>query len=39
MGIQIVGRNRAELPLLQLAYGYDAATQWPARRLPGLLGR
>ena len=38
MGIQIVGRNRAELPLLKLAYGYDAATQWPARRLPALLG-
>jgi amidase len=39
MGIQIVAPNRAELPLLQLAYGYDAATQWPARRLPALLGR
>ena len=37
MGIQIVAPNRAELSLLQLAYGYDDATQWPARRLPALL--
>ena len=38
-GIQIVAPNRAELPLLQLAQGYDAATQWPSRRLPALLAR
>ncbi len=36
-GIQIVAPNRAELACLQLAYGYDAATQWRARRRPALL--
>ncbi len=39
MGIQIVAPNRAELSLMQLAYGYDVATQWPTRRYPALLGR
>ena len=38
VGIQIVAPNRAELSCLQLAYGYDTATQWPARRPPPLLG-
>jgi amidase len=37
IGIQIVGPNRAELPCLQLAYAYDLATRWSARRLPALL--
>ncbi len=38
MGIQIVGPNHAELACLQLAHGYDTATNWPTRRLPSLLG-
>jgi len=37
MGIQIVGPNHAELACLQLAYAYDTATNWSARRLPALL--
>jgi amidase len=39
IGIQIVGPNHAELACLQLAYAYDAATNWAARRPPPLLGR
>ncbi len=38
IGIQIVGPLHSELACLQLAYGYDAATQWAAKRLPRLLG-
>jgi len=38
IGIQIVGPNHAELACLQLAYAYDTASSWSARRLPGLLG-
>jgi amidase len=38
MGIQIVGPNHAELACLQLAYAYDTATNWSAKRLPALLG-
>jgi amidase len=38
IGIQIVGPNHAELACLQLAYAYDTATSWSAKRLPGLLG-
>ncbi|MGH6666006.1 MAG: amidase [Pseudolabrys sp.] len=38
-GIQIVGPNRADLSCLQLAHGYDAATQWASRRRPALLDR
>jgi amidase len=37
IGIQIVGPNHAELACLQLAYAYDRATNWPARRPPPLL--
>jgi amidase len=39
IGIQIVGPNHADLACLQLAYAYDAATNWAARRPPPLLGR
>jgi amidase len=39
MGIQIVGPLHAEAACLELAYGYDAATGWPAKRLPDLLRR
>ncbi len=37
MGIQIVGANHAEFPLLQLAYAYDQATGWTRKRLPPLI--
>ena len=37
MGIQIVAPNHAELACLQLAFGYDEATQWSARRVPPLI--
>jgi amidase len=39
IGIQIVGPNHAELACLQLAYAYDRATNWPARRPPPLLAQ
>ncbi len=39
MGIQIVAPNHGELACLQLAYAYDQATQWLAKRPPPLLGR
>jgi amidase len=38
IGIQIVAPIHAELACLQLAYGYDTATNWSTKRLPGLLG-
>jgi amidase len=38
IGIQIVAPIHAELACLQLAYGYDTATSWSTKRLPGLLG-
>jgi amidase len=37
MGIQIVAPNHSELACLQLAFAYDAATRWTARRLPPLI--
>jgi amidase len=37
MGIQIVAPNHAELACLQLAFAYDEATRWSARRLPPLI--
>jgi len=37
MGIQIVAPNHAELACLQLAFGYDEATRWSARRVPPLI--
>jgi ureidomalonase len=37
MGVQLIGRNHAEWPLLQLAYAYERATDWPHRVLPPLL--
>jgi amidase len=39
MGLQIVGPNHGELACLQLAYAYDQATQWVAKRPPPLLRR
>ncbi len=38
IGIQIMGPNHAELACLQLAHGYDTATNWPTKRPPSLLG-
>ncbi|MSP94039.1 MAG: amidase [Alphaproteobacteria bacterium] len=38
MGMQIVGRNQAELSCLQLAFAYDEATGWVEKRKPALLG-
>jgi amidase len=37
MGMQIVGRNQAELSCLQLAGAYDDATNWVEKRKPALL--
>jgi amidase len=39
MGMQIIGRNHADLAVLQLAYAYEHATQWVSQRPPALLGR
>ena len=39
IGIQIVGPMHGELSCLQLAFGYDTATGWSAKRLPALLER
>ncbi len=38
MGLQIVGRNHAELACLQLAHAYDQASRWVARHPPKLAG-
>ncbi|MEM5326549.1 amidase [Paraburkholderia sp. JHI2823] len=37
MGLQIIGKPRADLSVLQLAHAYDQATQWVKRRLPAQL--
>ncbi|MCI2418301.1 amidase [Saccharopolyspora sp. K220] len=37
MGVQLIGRNHAEWPLLQLAHAYERATDWTHRVLPPLL--
>ncbi|MGO4336501.1 amidase [Labrys sp. KB_33_2] len=37
MGMQLVGRNHAEMSVLQLAYAYEQATGWPQNRLPPAL--
>jgi amidase len=37
MGMQIIGRPGEDLGVLQLAYGYEQATQWARKRLPALL--
>ncbi|MDQ2695244.1 MAG: amidase family protein, partial [Pseudomonadota bacterium] len=38
MGMQIIGRNHADLAVLQLAYAYEQATGWVEKRPPPLLG-
>lgn len=37
MGMQIIGRNRADFAVLQLGYAYDQATRWVSKRPPPLL--
>jgi Asp-tRNA(Asn)/Glu-tRNA(Gln) amidotransferase A subunit family amidase len=37
MGIQLVGRDNADLAVLQLAYAYEQATQWVGRVPPPML--
>lgn len=37
MGMQIIGRPRADLAVLQLAHGYDLRTAWTRRRPPPAL--
>ena len=37
MGMQIIGRNHADLAVLQLAYAYEQATQWVSKHPPELL--
>ena len=37
MGMQIIGRNRGDLAVLQLAYAYEQATQWVSKHPPALL--
>jgi amidase len=38
MGMQIIGRNHADLEVLRLAYAYEQATQWVSKHPPCLLG-
>jgi amidase len=37
MGMQIIGKNHADLAVLQLGYAYDEATHWVRDRKPPLL--
>jgi amidase len=37
MGLQVIGRSRADLSVLQLAHAYDEATRWVERAPPPLL--
>jgi amidase len=37
MGMQIIGRNHADVAVLQLAYAYEQATNWVSKRVPALL--
>jgi amidase len=39
MGLQIVGPMHHEMDCLKLAYAYEQATGWTAKRLPALLER
>jgi amidase len=34
MGMQIIGRHRADLEVLQLGFAYEQATGWVRRRPP-----
>lgn len=37
MGMQIMGRNHADLSVLQVAYAYEQATNWVQKVLPPLI--
>ncbi|WP_049104825.1 amidase family protein, partial [Burkholderia cenocepacia] len=37
MGMQLIGRPRADLAVLQLARGYERAADWVARRVPAWM--
>ncbi|MGY4730598.1 amidase [Burkholderia pyrrocinia] len=37
MGMQLIGRPRADLAVLQLARGYEQAADWVGRRLPAWM--
>ncbi len=37
MGMQIIGKNHADLAVLQLAYAYGQATHWVRDNPPALL--
>lgn len=37
MGMQIIAKPRREIDCLKLAYAYDEATRWPAKRPPPLV--
>jgi amidase len=39
MGIQIIGKNRTDFAVLQLAYAYEQATNWVGKHLPALITR
>ncbi|WP_285488171.1 amidase [Amycolatopsis taiwanensis] len=39
MGVQLIGRNHADLDVLRLGHAYDQATQWARRRAPRLISR
>jgi amidase len=38
MGLQIIGPMHHEMDCLKLAFAYERANDWTARRLPSLLG-
>jgi len=37
MGMQIIGKNHADLAVLQIAFAYEQATHWVQKRLPPLI--
>jgi amidase len=37
MGMQIIGKNHADLAVLQIAYAYEQATHWVQKRIPSML--
>lgn len=37
MGMQLIGRPRADLAVLQLAHGYEQAADWVNQRLPAWM--
>jgi amidase len=37
MGLQVIGKTRGDLSVLQLAYAYEQGTSWVRKKRPGLL--